>query len=224
MTSVSNTPIIVASGAGREGRGGILVRFTAALITSVLVTAVLLVLMSLMVMNNGDVPERKSAYKIADIWQPGRSLTERLRTPKPPRPAEPLLSQPSMPRQSLRFDPPKAGITLHPAPRPTVNLNIGVGSGDFARDTDFIPVYVPQPLYPRRAQSKGRTGYAIVEVVITSSGGVRDVRLLEESPLNYGFGSAALKAAIKLKYNPRVVDGKAVEVPGVMYKFSFRLE
>lgn len=224
MTRASNAGFLVGSAAGREGKGGILARFAAALIGSILVTAVLLVLMALMVMNSGDVPDKKSAYKIADIWQPERSLTERVRTPTPPRPPEPLLTQPSMPRQSLRFDPPKAGIILHPAPRPSVNLNIGVGSGDFARDTDYIPVYVPQPLYPRQALSKGREGYAIVEVVITSSGGVRDVRLLEESPLNYGFGSAALKAAIKLKYNPRVVDGKAVEVPGVMYKFSFRLE
>jgi len=64
----------------------------------------------------------------------------------------------------------------------------------------------------------------VVEVVITTSGGVRAVRLVEELPLNYGFGSAALKAATKLKYKPRVIDGRAVEVPGVMYKFSFRLE
>jgi protein TonB len=224
MTRASNKGFPVANPAGQEGKGGILARFATALIGSILVTAVLLVLMALMVMSSDDVPDKKSAYKIADIWQPDRSVTERLKTPKPPRLPEPLLSQPSMPRQSLRFDPPKAGITLHAAPRPSVNLNIGVGSDDFARDTDYIPVYVPQPLYPRQALSKGREGYAIVEVVITSSGGVRDVRLLEESPLNYGFGSAALKAAIKLKYNPRVVDGKAVEVSGVMYKFSFRLE
>ncbi len=224
MTSASNSELFVVRAAGRESRGGAFARFAAAFIGSILVTAVLLVLMVLMVVGREDVPDQKGTYKIADIWQPERSLTERLRTPKPPRPAEPLLAQPSMPRQSLRFDTPKAGITLHAAPRPAVNLDIGVGSGNFARDTDYIPVYVPQPLYPRRALSKGREGYAIVEVVITSSGGVRDIRLLEESPLNYGFGSAALKAAIKLKYNPRVVDGKAVEVPGVMYKFSFRLE
>ena len=119
---------------------------------------------------------------------------------------------------------PTAAIRLQAAPMPTVGLNIGLGGGDFARDTDYIPVYVPLPLYPRRALARGRQGYAVVEVVITTTGGVRDVKLLEESPRNYGFGNAALKAAIKLKYNPRVIDGQGVEVPGVMYKFSFRLE
>ena len=35
------------------------------------------------------------------------------------------------------------------------------------------------------------------------------------------FGKSAVKAAIKLKYNPRVINGVAVEVPGVLYKFTF---
>ena len=47
------------------------------------------------------------------------------------------------------------------------------------------------------------------------------MKLLEEWPENYGFGKSALKAADKLKYNPRVINGVAVEVPGVLYKFSF---
>ncbi|MBQ0719725.1 MAG: TonB family protein [Gammaproteobacteria bacterium] len=188
-----------------------------------LVTSVLLVLMVLMIVNRGEAPDSKGSYKIADIWQPERSLTEFVKPPKPTRPPELTLMQPSMPTQSLRFDAPAPSISLQAPPRPTGSLQLGLG-GDFARDTDYIPVYVPQALYPRRALSRAREGYAVVEVIITTSGGVRGVKLVEESPLNYGFGSAALKAAIKLKYKPRIIDGHAVEVPGVMYKFSFRLE
>ena len=57
-----------------------------------------------------------------------------------------------------------------------------------------------------------KAGYAVVEVTVTEAGGVRDVKLLEEWPENYGFGKSAVKAAIKLKYNPRVINGVAVEV------------
>ena len=32
-----------------------------------------------------------------------------------------------------------------------------------------------------------------------------------------------MKAALKLKYNPRVVDGVGQEVSGVMYKFTFEM-
>ena len=208
---------------GDESGGSIVARFVGALIGAVLVTSVLLILMVLMVINRSEAPDSKGSYKIADIWQPERSLREFVKPPKPKRPPDTTLMQPSMPTQSLRFDTPAPRISLQAAPRPTATLQAGLG-GDFARDTDYIPVYVPQPLYPRRALARAREGYAVVEVIITTSGGVRGVKLIEESPANYGFGSAALKAAIKLKYKPRVIDGRGVEVPGVMYKFSFRLE
>ena len=208
---------------GDESGASIVARFTGALLGAVLVTSVLLILMVLMVINRNEAPDSKGSYKIADIWQPERSLSEFVKPPKPKRPPETTLMQPSMPTQSLRFDTPAPRISLQAAPRPTATLQAGLG-GDFARDTDYIPVYVPQPLYPRRALSRAREGYAVVEVIITTSGGVRGVKLIEESPASYGFGSAALKAAIKLKYKPRVIDGRGVEVAGVMYKFSFRLE
>ena len=106
---------------------------------------------------------------------------------------------------------------------PVVGGNLNVGLGSFSRDSDYIPVYVPQPQYPRRAQTRGKEGYAVVEVIITTTGGVRDPKLLEELPEGWGFGRAAVKAATKLKYNPRVIDGVGQEVPNVLYKFSFNM-
>jgi protein TonB len=47
--------------------------------------------------------------------------------------------------------------------------------------------------------------------------------MVEEWPQGWGFGRAAMKAATKLKYNPRVIDGQAQEVPGVLYKFTFQM-
>lgn len=66
-----------------------------------------------------------------------------------------------------------------------------------------------------------KEGYAVIEVTITTTGGVRDPVMVEEWPEGWGFGRAALKAALKLKYNPRVIDGVGQEVPNVMYKFTF---
>jgi TonB family protein len=92
-----------------------------------------------------------------------------------------------------------------------------------SRDDDYIPLYVPQPQYPRRAQTRGKEGYAVVEITITTTGGVRDPILVEEYPEGWGFGRAGLKAAMKLKYKPRVTDGVGQEVPNVLYKFSFAM-
>ena len=38
------------------------------------------------------------------------------------------------------------------------------------------------------------------------------------------FNSASLKAALELKYKPKIVDGKAVRVEGVQHKFTFIIE
>lgn len=90
-------------------------------------------------------------------------------------------------------------------------------------DSDYIPVYVPQPRFPTKALSRGISGYAVVKVTITTTGAVRNPMIVEEFPEGFGFGSSALKAAGKLKYNPRVVEGVAREVPDIHYKFSFKV-
>ena len=87
----------------------------------------------------------------------------------------------------------------------------------------YVPVYVPQPKYPHRALQRRKEGYAVIEVTVTNSGTVRDPVLLEEFPAGWRFGRAALKAAKKLRYNPRTVDGQVQESSGVTYRFTFNL-
>jgi TonB family protein len=88
---------------------------------------------------------------------------------------------------------------------------------------DYWPIYVPQPQYPRQAQTRGKEGYAVVEVIVTVTGEVRDVVVVDEFPEGWGFGRSALKAANRLKYKPRVIDGQAQEVSGVLHKFNFQM-
>ena len=38
------------------------------------------------------------------------------------------------------------------------------------------------------------------------------------------FEKASVKASLKFKYKPRVIDGEAIEVPGVQNKFTYELE
>lgn len=90
-------------------------------------------------------------------------------------------------------------------------------------NSDYIPLYVPQPRYPSRALNRGIDGYAVIQFTISTNGSTAQTQLLEESPEGYGFGRAALQAAGKLKYNPKTEDGVAVEVEGVSYKFSFKI-
>ena len=102
-------------------------------------------------------------------------------------------------------------------------MELSLDTSQFNKDSDFTPVYVAQPQYPRRAQTRGKQGYAVVEVTITSDGGVRDLRVVEENPFGWGFGQAALKAADKLRYVPKIVDGVSQETKNVRYKYTFRM-
>ena len=164
--------------------------------------------------------DNRSFDKIADFLHVEREMTTNEKVAEIEKPDEPE-PPPELPDDNIEFETPENMVSMAAAP---VTKNLSVGLGSFARDTDFIPVYVPQPQYPRRAQSRGKEGYAVVQVIITTTGGVRDPIMVEEDPEGWGFGRAALKAANKLKYNPRVVDGVPEEVSGVMYKFTFQMQ
>ena len=168
---------------------------------------------------NKDMDEEK-AIKIPDFLHVERELTENVKKTEVEKPDEPETPPPDIPEDQIEFEVPDNAVSMA-APKVSTSLNASLGT--FARDSVYIPVYVPQPQYPRRAQSRGKEGYAVIEVIITTTGGVRDPKLLEEDPEGWGFGRAAMKAALKLKYNPRVVDGVGQEVPGVLYKFTFNM-
>ena len=168
---------------------------------------------------NKDMDEEK-AIKIPDFLHVERELTENVKKTEVEKPDEPETPPPDIPEDQIEFEVPDNAVSMA-APKVSTSLNASLGT--FARDSDYIPVYVPQPQYPRRAQSRGKEGYAVIEVIITTTGGVRDPKLLEEDPEGWGFGRAAMTAALKLKYNPRVVDGVGQEVPGVLYKFTFNM-
>ena len=57
---------------------------------------------------------------------------------------------------------------------------------------------------------------------------IENARLMQDGSFKVGAGSvfdrASLRAASRLKYKPRVVDGKPIVVEGYMYKFTFQLE
>jgi protein TonB len=96
-------------------------------------------------------------------------------------------------------------------------------SGMASGDGEYLPIVKVAPIYPRRAQTRGITGYCIVEYTVTKSGSIRDPQPVDCQPSGV-FESASVKAATKFKYKPRVVDGEPIEVAGVQNKFTYELE
>jgi TonB family protein len=88
-------------------------------------------------------------------------------------------------------------------------------------DSELLPIVKVAPSFPAFAAERGIEGYVIVEYTVTALGTVRDIVVIESS--NAVFVHAAVEAAAKFKYKPRVIGGQAVAVRGVRTRVTFTL-
>jgi protein TonB len=81
---------------------------------------------------------------------------------------------------------------------------------DTSAEGDVVPVMVIRPMYPREAAVDGIEGWVKLEFTITATGSVRDARVIDANPARI-FNREAMRAILKWKFKPRVVDGVAVD-------------
>ena len=158
--------------------------------------------------------------------------TKQRKPKKPPPPDEP---PPDVPPQNFNVAVDSAGFNMSNV---DLSVSVDVGGGGFGiSDGEYLPIVKVQPQYPRRALSRGLAGYVIVEFTVTAQGTVKDPFVVENcghipnarSPEecvdkpNSVFDSSAVKAALKFKYKPKVIDGNPVETTGVQNKITFEL-
>jgi protein TonB len=169
-----------------------------------------------------------NSRKLGDVIMPDRdidTLFDNVDKPEEPDEQPEDIAQPELDLAPL------AGVDVS-VPKPKTNF---AGGGSFFRDGEYIPLFKVTPIYPRRAQERGIMGYAVVAFTITETGTVENAEPLEGmcgDPTNPEtvfrpcsiFNSAASRAALKLKYKPKIVDGNAVRVDDVPHKFTFILE
>ncbi len=74
--------------------------------------------------------------------------------------------------------------------------------------------------YPDRAQRMEVGGTAKMSCAVGERGGLENCQVLSESPLEYGFGDAALKVSRLFRYSPQSIDGTLTDEP-VVIPFSF---
>jgi protein TonB len=160
------------------------------------------------------------ARKIADLVQPDEDIQLETTTRKPDKVEDPEEPPPEMEMMELDVDMDIDADNF--APQVRADVDIGVG-GHMTGDGEYLPIVKVAPIYPRRAQTRGITGYCIVEYTVTTSGAIRDPVAVDCQPSGV-FEKASVKAALKFKYKPRVVDGEAIEVAGVQNKFTYELE
>lgn len=101
-------------------------------------------------------------------------------------------------------------------------LDAGGGFSLASADGDAVPLVRVPPQYPERALQRGIEGRVLIEFTISKTGAVKDPKVIAYEPSTI-FNKAALKAVSQWKYNPKIVNGKPVEQPGMRIALPFRI-
>ena len=133
---------------------------------------------------------------------------------KPPPPKDP----PPPPRMQIsKMDQQVQNMPQMDLPQLDVPLSGGAGMfiGNFEQvdktaEGDIIPIVRINPIYPREAAMNGTEGWVRLEFTITEVGTVKSPRVIDSKPARI-FNREAIRAILKWKFKPRVVDGVAVE-------------
>ncbi len=207
------------SGAGMAARLGI------GLLLGVFVTTGLLWTMQYLIATGEDKLGEDRSVRLVDFVRLKRSefaQRREIKPEKPPAPEAPPDTPPTPKLDDVNASADKIAISAVPVETNIelsgAGFSLGVGEGD------YLPIVKVAPIYPDRALSRGIEGFCIVEYTVTRNGTVRDPRIIEDQCTSSLFHRASLQAALKFKYKPRVVDGVAIEVPGVQNMFTYKIE
>ena len=200
------------------------IRLVIGAILGIAVTAGLFWTMSYLIKSTNASLDQSGSTNIVDFVRLKRdeSVQRRQLKPEKPQPPQSPPPQPPTPQlESLSANAEKIAISAVPVETDiemSGGFSLGVGEGD------YLPIVKVAPIYPQRALSRGIEGYCIVQYTVTKLGTTRDPFVVDGQCTSSLFESASVQASLKFKYKPRVIDGQAVEVPGVQNKFTYEIE
>ena len=193
-------------------------RYAFAIASGIAITLSLLFVMHLLIEYGEDaVTKERPKYQLDFVRvKRNENLNVEDFTPeKPPPPPEVPPEVPPQEMDDLSADGPSINIA---APTIAGAGDIGGPAGMNVAEGDYLPIVRVAPVYPARALSRGLEGYVDLVFTVTVADPMVD---FSTSSL---FERAAIRAVLKFKYKPRVVDGVAQNVPNVRTRIRFALE
>jgi len=200
----------------------IAIRWLISLILAAGITIGLFYFMQLLIATGSQLEQRANVIRIVDATMPEIAM-EVIREVERPEEIEQVEDTPPPPENrnvdmdnmaSLNIDRGSADIDI--------GLDIGA-AGLGISDGEMLPLVNIQPTYPTRAAQRGIEGWAQVSFTVTAAGGVRDAVVVDAEPRGM-FDRSSIRAAERFRFQPRVVNGEAVDVPNVQYVFRYQLE
>ncbi len=195
-------------------------RYSIAIVLGAVATFALLMLMRAVIADPRPAQDSGIQGEVLDFvrLEQDREVVVKKRKPDPPPP--PDEPPPNQPKPIISSDH-TIGAEIKPV---EVNVDVDAsGIGDFSGDGEYLPIVKVRPIYPRRALMRNIEGYVLLSLTVTTTGTVSDPIVVEAKPPGF-FERAAITAALKFKYKPKVVDGTPVEVTGVLNRIIFEMQ
>jgi len=197
-------------------------RYAFSVAVGVVVTISLLFIMNILIVTGKQAltkPRDRAQLEFVRVKRNESLNVEDFTPEKPPKPPE---TPPETPPQDIdNIDPDAPSIAIS-APTVTADTNIGGPGGMNIAEGDYLPIVRVAPVYPARALSRGLEGYVDLAFTVTTAGTVKDPVVIQST--SSLFERAAIRAVLKFKYKPRVVDGVPVDVPNVKTRITFKIE
>ena len=168
--------------------------------------------------------QRVNVVNIVDATMPDIELEVIEEIDKPELIEEVVQDTPDTPEKQINLD---SGPSLN-IERASVDIdtNLSLDNASIsATDGDYLPLVAIAPQYPTRAAQRGIQGWCLVSFTVDGMGNVVEdtINVVDAEPASI-FDRSSIRAAARFKFQPRVVDGQGVEVPGVQYLFRYQLE
>lgn len=201
----------------------VIVRWAASMAMAVMITFGLFFFMQALIATGEGLDEPLNVVKIVDSTMPEIELDLIEEIDKPELIEEITEVVEEVERQVTISDGPDLNID-----RSQVQMDTGLelsNASISATDGDYLPLVAIAPQYPTRAAQRGIQGWCLVSFTVDGLGNVVEetITVVDAEPANI-FDRSSERAAARFKFQPRVVDGKGVEVAGVQYLFRYELE
>jgi len=112
-------------------------------------------------------------------------------------------------------------VPMHDQAPPDVGTATSLADSRWS-DGPLMTVFKVQPTYPIAAARRELEGYVTVQYDVLETGAVANAIVVEST--DRIFEKAALAAAYRFRYKPRMVDGKPQVTRALLNRFRFRIE
>ena len=197
-------------------------RYVISIVIGSIVTVSLLFIMQLLIVTGKQAltdPRERHKLEFVRVKRNENLNVEEIVPEKPPKPPETPPETPPQDLDNVNPDTPKINVA---PPQVSASTDIGGPGGMNIAEGDYLPIVRVAPVYPARALSRGLEGFVDLQFTVTTAGTVKAPVVIQST--SSLFERAAIRAVLKFKYKPRVVDGQAIEVPGVQNKFTYEIQ